>query len=470
MSMIRFSTFRVLGVLTLVFSAACGGGRSLLDEEGSSPPVAAAGLSPCADGLTQCGQRNVSLCYDLATSKDNCGACGRACAPGIACQAGTCQHTRCTGPMTFETRALITLYASGPSYAFRPALGDFDNDGFLDLAGMPIYGSPTGVLSGAKVFKGWSVLYGAGDGTFSHSPEFDDPKVSHFADLAADLDGDGVLDIVTMRSDLPGVSVRRGSKNRDAPFGEAVPYLTNPQPENVILADLDSDGHPDMVAAVQLPQSNLEHWRNLGNGRFEHQARLASPGEGALFLQAVDWNHDGAMDLVFGMPNLHLRLGRGDGTFDPEVVCGLSLGGPAAAPFNLAADLDHDNIIDLVGENRVFLDVDACNPRKVVPLPGSPPGIFHTAAQLADMNGDGNLDILNALPTGGMDSFENLGLLLGDGKGNFSEPMRLANLGYPDGGYMSSHVFLVGDVNRDGRLDIIAAYPGGWEVLLNTCQ
>jgi hypothetical protein len=86
------------------------------------------------------------------------------------------------------------------------------------------------------------------------------------------------------------------------------------------------------------------------------------------------------------------------------------------------------------------------------------------------MNGDGNLDILAALPTGDLDGAEALGVYLGDGKGNFSEPVRFFNIGYPNGGYLSSREFLVGDVNRDGKLDVITARSSGWQVLLNTCQ
>jgi hypothetical protein len=37
-------------------------------------------------------------------------------------------------------------------------------------------------------------------------------------------------------------------------------------------------------------------------------------------------------------------------------------------------------------------------------------------------------------------------------------------------GYQGWGRFLVGDLNRDGRLDIVHFRPDGWRILLNTCQ
>jgi hypothetical protein len=40
----------------------------------------------CQAGLTNCS----GVCTNLATDSMNCGACGRTCATGKACSAGTC--------------------------------------------------------------------------------------------------------------------------------------------------------------------------------------------------------------------------------------------------------------------------------------------------------------------------------------------------------------------------------------------
>ena len=67
----------------------------------SSPPMD--GGQQCPDGYAPCGKGDGLRCYDLTRSQDHCGACGLACAQGLACQAGTCQQYRCKGALSFKT-------------------------------------------------------------------------------------------------------------------------------------------------------------------------------------------------------------------------------------------------------------------------------------------------------------------------------------------------------------------------------
>jgi hypothetical protein len=440
-------TFRYSWILGLCAMAACGGRSPLDDGTGSSAAVGTdTGLPPCKGGLSQCGKRKVSLCYDLNRSRDNCGACGHVCAPGIACEDGVCQQVRCQGPLTFQALPAVTIKNAQVS-PYRPALGDFDGDGNLDLAGVAEITDPGGILAGAHLLTGTSLLYGAGDGTFPVTARIDTSEVSNWRLTSADLDGDSNLDLVSIRDYHSAVTVRRGTGNRASPFDQATTYATSQPPDSLIVTDLNSDGLPDLVAGVD---TNLEHWRGVGAGRFEHQATLPSRGSTNLLL-ATDWNRDGALDLVFGSLNLHLRYGRGDGTFDPELVCGLGLGGEPIAPFHTVADLDHDGTIDMVVRpNGVLLGLDGCNPGKVIPIAGWDSGPIDTPLEIVDMNGDGNLDILSL--------FE---VYLGNGKGDFAEHVSL-----PLGNHA---MLLVGDLNRDGRLDVISV-GGGWQVMLNTCR
>ena len=64
----------------------------------ASPPPADAGITfeagDASDGATCCTQTLCgSSCVDLNTDKDNCGACGNACATGHACALGVCSAT-----------------------------------------------------------------------------------------------------------------------------------------------------------------------------------------------------------------------------------------------------------------------------------------------------------------------------------------------------------------------------------------
>lgn len=446
-------TLKQAWILGLALLSACGG-RSPLDDGTRTSALLRpdAGLPPCKRGLTQCGQRNVSLCHDLRQSRDNCGACGHACPPGIACQDGTCQQIRCQGPLTFRALPDVPINSTQVDFPYLPTLGDFDGDGILDVAGIPQITDPGGYVVGARLLTGTDLLFGAGDGTFPVAvPIPETARVRNWRNKSADLDGDGILDLLSIRERHSAVTVRRGSGNRQAPFGEAITYPTDQPPQDLLVADLNFDGHPDLVAAVA---SSLEIARGLGNGRFEHRASLSTVHE-VQIIQAVDWNRDGDLDLIFGSPNLHLRYGRGDGSFDPEIVCGLALVSvhegmydPSVAGFSIAADLDGDDLIDLVGRPGVLLGLDGCVPSRIN---SQETFMEPLAAHLVDLNGDGNLDIL-----------DRFSVYPGDGQGGFGEPIALPS--------RENAALLVGDLNRDRRLDVLSASTSNWRVFLNTCR
>ena len=408
------------------------GGPSITPQ----PPV----NGKCQDGLDPCGKGDALRCYDLSRSKDACGACGHACAPGIACQAGTCQQYRCKGALSFKALAVTwTVDKTGGVTYYTPALGDFDGDGILDLVGVPEATAPM------------SLLYGAGNGTFPTRRVIDSAANWSWQALAADLDGDGFLDLTSMNSRdffylSNEVTVRRGSGNRNAPFGEATGYPTSNEAASALLADLDADGRLDLVAGER---GVLEIWRGQAGGRFEHQAILGSPDTDTPFvpnpLQITDWNGDGNLDLLYGPDNVHLRLGRGDGSFDPETTCALAMGS--------VGDLDHDGRLDLVNGTGFLFGLDGCHASKIVPISDWPTGAW----ALADLNGDDNLDLV-------ADSQKDLSIRVGDGKGAFPQLVSLPGTDSP--GYS---VFLFGDLNRDGKLDIVLTRTDGWRVFLNTC-
>ena len=120
-----------LGVIGQPDASASTQDGALSASNTSQPPIDG---GQCSAGLTPCGKGDALRCYDLSRSKDHCGACGQACAPGIACQAGTCQQYRCNGALGF--RALpYTSTASKEgrvSWLYVPVLGDFDGDGTLE--------------------------------------------------------------------------------------------------------------------------------------------------------------------------------------------------------------------------------------------------------------------------------------------------------------------------------------------------
>jgi hypothetical protein len=458
---------------TLAVSSRSDGGSKTRDGSPSvdvapmSQPAIDGGGGQCPDGYAPCGKGDGLRCYDLSRSQDHCGVCGNACASGIGCQAGTCQQTGCTGALSFKT---LVFGSTG----FVNALGDFDGDGILDLVGTWDGPGPM------------SLQWGTGNGTFVSGPVVEpmpdsaDSGVDPFPAmygwwyqwqaLAADLDGDGLQDLVSIGESV--IKVRLGLGNRENPFGEATSYpVTSRVLSGLLLADFDADGVLDLVVSSS---NGLEYWRGQGSGRFGQHGTLDSPGMGGSLeqpgiAQAFDWNGDGALDLVYsnfgygGEGYLELgaggkllyRLGHGDGTFDSEVACPLAWG--------IVGDLDHDHRPDLISSSSTMgatlsLGINGCAASKVVPITD---WTKQGGVALADFNGDGNLDVV-------ID--DNLAIMVhaGDGQGGFPHALTLP-APTPNGQWPLGN-FLVGDLNRDGKLDIVFSRDGGWGVLLNTCQ
>lgn len=426
----------------------------------SQPPTA----GQCPDGYAPCGDGEALRCYDLGRSPDHCGACGNGCATGIDCQAGVCGQHGCKGALSFKT----LVFASSSTAS---ALGDFDGDGILDLIGS----SESAPLS---------LSYGRGDGTFGLAQAIASDEVTIWPDsgaplfmmglqaLTADLDGDGLSDLVTLMGGESAFKVRRGSGNREAPFDAPARYPTTKPASTALLADFDADGRLDLVASMS---GGLEYWQGRAGGRFERRTML-SLGNSATavapyagLVQAIDWNSDGFLDLVYteggiaapstgvflgGAGRLHHRLGHGDGTFDPEVTCALSIG--------IVGDLDHDRRPDVISALSTMgatlsLGVNGCTASRIVPITD---WTKQGGVALADFNGDGNLDVV-------VD--DNLAIMVhvGDGRGGFPHELTFPA---PSQGVWPLGQFLVGDLNADGKLDIVFSRDARWGVLLNTCQ
>jgi len=125
-----------------------------------------------------------------------------------------------------------------PFAALMVTSGDFNGDGKLDLAvaNNVTLGSPSVI----------SILLGNGNGTFQPAVNYNVGLTSYWV-TAADLNGDGKLDLITANHSSGDVSVLLG--NGDGTFQPAVSYAAGVGPTKVVVADLNNDGKPDLAVS-----------------------------------------------------------------------------------------------------------------------------------------------------------------------------------------------------------------------------
>jgi hypothetical protein len=274
---------------------------------------------------------------------------------------------------------------------------------------------------------------------------------------AFDADGDGDLDLLIAKEIRPNVLLLNdGAGNLTvAPAGHVPGGAWDS--EDVAVADFDGDG--DLDAAIAGEDDRMsELYLNDGSGVFTiANDRLPARGV-AQSVVAADVDRDGDADLIFGNHGQNfLFLNNGAGRFTDGTRQRL----PAVADLTQdveVGDVDGDGDPDLVfgnvDDNRLLLNdgrgffADA--PERL-PLRAA---IEETReADLADVDGDGDLDLYFAnLPfVAGADPQDRL--LINDGRGRFTD-QTAARIG-KESRYTVDAEFT--DVDRDGDLDLVTA-------------
>ncbi|MGD0824369.1 MAG: VCBS repeat-containing protein, partial [Terriglobales bacterium] len=158
-------------------------------------------------------------------------------------------------------------YPSGADDAHSMAVADVNGDGKPDLL-VANYGGGNG--NDGSV----AVLLGNGDGTFQPPVSYDAGGWQTFSVVAADLKGDGKLDLVVTNSQSNTLGVLLG--NGDGTFQPAVTYHTLYFPMNAVVADVNGDGIPDLV--VDSGPGYLSVLLGKGNGTFKKARQLKGGG------------------------------------------------------------------------------------------------------------------------------------------------------------------------------------------------
>jgi hypothetical protein len=333
------------------------------------------------------------------------------------------------GDGTFIARA---NYATG-FCAASMVPGDFNHDGHIDLA-----------VGCAFPSSGVSVLLGTGTGSFPSFTQYSAASESIVTLVTGDLNNDGNLDLVTANGQFTTNSVSVLTGNPNGTFNRATFFVANQDPHGVAVADFTADGWAD-VAVIGRGKPIGNAWGETGT-----VATLYGNGDGTLVGPAnletnggpgpvaiADFDNDGDKDLAVVASGVQLFTGLGNGGFDPMAAT-IIINGPTAVA---ARDFDGDGNVDLAITNDSGVSVYLGNGDRtfrgptVYPVGGTPNWVT-----TADFDNDGELDI--ATSSGGGAS-----LLLGNGDGTFQP-----TLGVVVGG-AASHI-TTGDFNHDGKIDL----------------
>ncbi len=277
---------------------------------------------------------------------------------------------------------------------------------------------------------------------------------------AADLDNDGHQDLVVVNELSQDLSLFRGDGQGGMVSLGRVQAGENPT--DVALADLDADGAFDMVVA---------------NHETRYLTILVGDGKGAFrpapnspltievsphphVVKASDLDGDGHLDLVVdnrdGRGLLILR-GTGGGAFESPGKL-VDVGGDPYRGMAIG-DINHDGQLDLTTPNSTAVGIVLSeNAKKLLFLP---PRFVATAApfavELADIDGDSHLDVIAALD----EESTLVEVFLGDGRGGFRPSPASPFQGAP-----GAKMIARGDFNGDGVQDAAVAGFQSPEVLL----
>jgi hypothetical protein len=287
--------------------------------------------------------------------------------------------------------------------------------------------------------------------------------------IAADLNGDGKVDLAGAGANA--VSVMLG--NGDGTFRAKTDFPIGVQTQAVAAGDFNSDGKMDLVVTLNSPQFSLALLTGTGTGTFNAPTFFPNTsGFDSPAIVATDLNGDGRLDLVvmhniacFTAPcraarSITILLGNGNGTFQTPSEIDVGTGPMAMA----VVDLNRDGIKDVaIGGGNTELSIllgvgnGAFVRQPVVTL--VPGGDLFSACNdigVGDLNRDGILDLVVPLGNG-----EGNAILIGNGNGTFQVRSRIQI----DETSAPLHV-AVADYNRDGLLDIARTMGDGTNGLL----
>lgn len=347
------------------------------------------------------------------------------------------------GGRSFTASASQT--AGNGNMADSVATGDFNHDGFQDIAVSYLEDNAVRVLPGnGRGGFGPAVMYAVG--------------ANPYQVVSGDLNNDGYKDLVTVNTSVnskPGsVSVLMNKGDGSGTFMPAQSYNVGWLPYGVAIGDLNGDGIADLAVTNYGDSTISILYGQAGGGFTTGQTLTACTNPYGVVIG--DFRHSGQNDVAvtcYHTAQLEVFLNEGmhpfqapppQTTFASPLIYSTDL-----FPTSLViGDFNRDGNLDIVTGNSIANDMSffAGNGDGTFKAGVTSPSInFPDSIAAADFNGDGILDIVGVVPNG-----NSVAVSLGNGDGTFSKPQLIASPQQP-------WAVAVADFNGDGKPDFVTA-------------
>ena len=281
--------------------------------------------------------------------------------------------------------------ATNADFARSVFAADMDGDGDMDIISASLNDNTIA----------WYENNGAADPSFTAS-DIATSANGAFSVFAADMDGDGDMDIVSASVDDDTIAWYENNGAADPSWTAADIATSADGARSVFAADMDGDGDMDIVSASTLDNTIAWYENNGAADPSWTKAVIATSADLAKSVFAADMDGDGDMDIVSASSGDNtIAWYENNGAADPSWTAA-DIATNANAAFSVyAADMDGDGDIDIVsassGDDTIawYENNGAADPTwTATDIATSADGARSVFA--ADMDGDGDMDIVSA--------------------------------------------------------------------------
>ncbi|MEM6965473.1 MAG: FG-GAP-like repeat-containing protein [Bacteroidota bacterium] len=269
--------------------------------------------------------------------------------------------------------------------------------------------------------------------------------------FAADLDGDGDLDVVTASTGDDEVAWFENLDGQGDFGTQQIISNSLNGAEDVHAADLDGDGDMDILCTSDFDDELVWFENTNGQGSFSSEKLITNQLLGIRVVQTGDIDNDGDIDVVSASSeDDKIEWYENDG--QGEFIATKIISAAADSPQSIAAmDIDGDGDLDVLSASSSDHKIawyENASPQGVISQQNviSTSVIGAKAVVGADLDGDGDADVVAASPTNDeVVWFENL-----NGQGNFGSQQMITNLTDNVRG------LTVADLDNDGDQDVVS--------------